>query len=272
MAYAAGRSPSPSPALRSVPVLTALAQRAEQSLRDVTAAHHAFLSSRTTRLHGALALAVAHAQQVLKALETVREERERQRQQQQKQPSASPPASFTGIASPTAASQPPVRDAPAPSKEELSLYVRIDKIRIDLRRVLPRAVAAVEDGDSVDGGGSGSSQSAASTAAALRSLLHTRSMLSVELQKMDTAVQGLAGSGESLAALHQSLQGVHASMATAQLMVRKMLKVQSRDDVLLRVSALLFALVVFYVVAQRVLRFFPATVYVTVGDDGPQWR
>ena len=192
--------------------------------------------------------AVAHAQHVLKALETVREQRH---QSQQQQPSSSQHA---------AAMQPP-------SKEELQLYMRLDKVRIDLRRVLPRAVAVMEDFDGAEGGGVGASRSAASTAAALRSLLHTRSMLSVELQKMDVAVQSLAGLGESLATLHQSLEDVHSSMATAQLMVRKLLTVQSRDDVLLRVSAVLFALVVLYVVAQRIFRFFPVTVYVTVGED-----
>lgn len=251
MSQSVGRSPSPaaSPSLRYPSVLAVLAHRAEQALADVAAAHHAFITAnRTAQLHGALSLAVAHAQHVLKALETVREQRH---QSQQQQPSSSQHA---------AAMQPP-------SKEELQLYMRLDKVRIDLRRVLPRAVAVMEDFDGAEGGGVGASRSAASTAAALRSLLHTRSMLSVELQKMDVAVQSLAGLGESLATLHQSLEDVHSSMATAQLMVRKLLTVQSRDDVLLRVSAVLFALVVLYVVAQRIFRFFPVTVYVTVGED-----
>ncbi|KPA76932.1 hypothetical protein ABB37_07311 [Leptomonas pyrrhocoris] len=261
-------SPSPPPTFRSTPVLAALAHRAEHALQEVTAAHHAFVSNRTTRQHGALSLAVAHAQHVLKALETMREQRERQRQQQQQQQNRSTLQPRPVHPSRTAPSTtpPPPSTVPAPSKEELMLYVRIDKVRIDLRRVLPRAVAAMEESGNLDGG-EGSSRSAASTAAALRSLLHTRSMLSVELKKMDTAVHGLASSGESLAALHQSLQDVHSSMATAQRMVRRLLTVQSRDDLLLRLSAVLFVVVVLYVVAQRVFRFFPVTVYVTVGDD-----
>ncbi|KPI84402.1 hypothetical protein ABL78_6546 [Leptomonas seymouri] len=245
-------APSPLLSLQSTPVLAALAHRAEQALKDVTAAHHAFMCSRTTRLHGVLSLAVSHAQHVLKALETVRDQRERQRQQQH------PRATPTPVL-------PHRRDTHPPSKDELALYMRIDKVRIDLRRVLPRATAAIEESDNADGA-AGSSRSAASTAAALRSLLRTRSMLSVELKKIDTAVQGLSGSGESLAALHQSLQDVHSSLATARRMVRKLLTVQSRDDLLLRLSAGLFLLVVLYIVAQRVLRFFPATVYVPVED------
>lgn len=265
------RSPSPAAASRrTTEVLIALTRRAEDALDDVAAAHHAFTAERTQRRHGALALAAANAQQLLRALEAVREQRERERGRhpahppppphQQQQPYPSRPAS-------------PAVQSTAPTQEELQLYIRAEKLRLNLRRVLPRAVAAVEDADVVTGGtaaadgvSSASSRSAASTAAALRSLLHTRSMLSVELKKMDAAVQGIAGSSESLAALHQSLQDVHTTMETAQRMVRRLLTVQSRDDLLLRVSAALFVLVVLYVVAQRVFRFFPATVYVRVDD------
>jgi hypothetical protein len=252
-------SPAPSKTRPSTAALAALAHRADQALDDVTTAYHAFISNRTSQSHGALSLAVAHAQQLLRALEAVREQRERQRQQQGRQSTSQPPSSLSR----------PSADAHAPGKDEIHLYMRLDKVRIDLRRVLPRAVAAAEEADTFEGGAAGSTRSAASTAAALRSLLHTRSMLSIELQKMDTVVQSLAGSGETLAALHQSLLDVHSSMATAQQLVRALLTVQSRDDVLLRVSAMVFALVVLYVVVQRVFRFFPATVYVDVGEDTP---
>ncbi|KAG5510392.1 hypothetical protein GH5_06589 [Leishmania sp. Ghana 2012 LV757] len=256
------------PSLESAPplppkaaeVLVALTRHADRALRELITAHRAFVSNRTQRLHGALSIAVAHAQQVLRALEAVREQRERERHQLQQplRPSAFP---ATQPASPPAESQ-------TQRTEEHQLCVQLEKTRIDLRRELPRAVAEVEGADNISEGGgtSASGRSAASAAAALRSLLHTRSLLSVELEKMDSVVQGLAGSSESLAALQQSLQNVHSSMETAQRMVRTLLTVQSRDDLLLRVSAALFALVVLYVVAQRVFRLFPATVYVAVGD------
>ncbi|CAJ1007475.1 putative Sec20 [Leishmania naiffi] len=256
---AAARAAAASPlASRTTEVLAALAHRADQAQRELITTHHAFVSSRTQRLHGALSIAVAHAQQVLRALEAVREQRDRERHQQRSGPSASP----------STQAAPPSAESRAPTKEEHQLHMRLEKARIDLRRVLPRSVAEVEDTSNVCEGDrtSTSDQSAARTAAALRSLLHTRSMLSVELKKMDTAVQGLAGSSESLATLQQSLQDVHSSMEMAQRMVRTLLRVQSRDDLLLRVSAVLFVLVVFYVVAQRVFRLFPTTVYVTVAE------
>ncbi|AYU76799.1 hypothetical protein, conserved [Leishmania donovani] len=265
---AAAASPSPPSASplppRTAEVLLSLAHRADQALHELITTHHAFVTNRTQRLHGALSIAAAHAQLVLRTLETVREQRERERHrvhQQLQQRSGSSASPATRTASPSVANR-------APTKEERQLYMRLEKARIDLRRVLPRAVAEVEDAENVTEGDvtSTSGRSAASTAAALRSLLHTRSMLSMELKKMDTAVQGLAGSSESLATLQQSLQDVHSSMEMAQRMVRTLLTVQSRDDLLLRVSAVLFALVVLYVVAQRVFRLFPTTVYVTLDE------
>ncbi|KAG5484722.1 hypothetical protein LSCM1_06542 [Leishmania martiniquensis] len=243
---------------KAAEVLAALTHHADQALCGLITAHRAFVSNRTQHLHGALSIAVAHAQQVLRVLETVREQRERDRhlRQQPLRPWISPD---------TRPASPPV-EGRAQTKEEHQLCARLEKYRIDLRRVLPRAVAEAEGADNIGEGGRTltSGRSAASAAAALRSLLHTRSMLSVELKKMDSAVQGLAGSSESLAALQQSLQNVHSSMEMAQRMVRTLLTVQSRDDVLLRVSAVLFTVVVLYVVAQRAFRFFPATVYVIV--------
>ncbi|CBZ24485.1 conserved hypothetical protein [Leishmania mexicana MHOM/GT/2001/U1103] len=266
--HATAASPSPPSAsplrLRTAEVLVSLTRRADQALHELITTHHVFVSNRTQRLHGALSIAVAQAQQVLRTLETVREQRERERHQvyqqlQQRSGSSASPATRT--ASPSVENR-------APTKEEHQLYMQLEKARIDLRRVLPRAVTEVEDTGNVteDDVTSTSGGSAASTAAALRSLLHTRSMLSVELKKIDTAVQGLAGSSDSLAALQQSLQDVHSSMKMAQRMVRTLLTVQSRDDLLLRVSAVLFALVVLYVVAQRLLRLFPTTVYVTLDE------
>ncbi|CAM38154.2 conserved hypothetical protein [Leishmania braziliensis MHOM/BR/75/M2904] len=257
-ARAAAASPLPS---RTTEVLVALAHRADRAQRELITTHHAFVSSRTQRLHGALSIAVAHAQQVLRALEAVREQRDRERHQGHQQRSGP-------SASPSTQAAPPSEESRAPTKEEHQLHMRLEKARIDLRRVLPRSVAEVEDTSNVCEGDrtSTSDQSAARTAAALRSLLHTRSMLSVELKKMDTAVQGLAGSSESLATLQQSLQDVHSSMEMAQRMVRTLLRVQSRDDLLLRVSAVLFVLVVLYVVVHRVFRLFPTTVYVTVAE------
>ncbi|GET86639.1 hypothetical protein, conserved [Leishmania tarentolae] len=245
---------------RTAEALVSLTYRADQALHELITAHHAFVSGRTPRLHGALSIAVAHAQQVLRTLEAVRGLRERERYQGQQRSDSSASAS-TQTASPSEKNQ-------TPTQEERELCMRLEKARIDLRRVLPRAVAEVEDAGSIaeNNGTSTSDRSAASTAAALRSLLHTRSMLSAELKKMDTAVQGLAGSSESLVALEQSLQNVHASMEMAQRMVRTLLTVQSRDDLLLRVSVILFALVVLYIVAHRVFRLFPTIVYVTVDE------
>ncbi|KAK7200690.1 Sec20 [Novymonas esmeraldas] len=245
---------------RAAEVCAALTRRAEQALRELHATHHAYAADRGQRQHGALSLAVAQAQQVLQALERVRDERERARREMP-QPQPRPAPASAGRA-PGASPPPPVTTT---TLEDMQLHARMGKVRIDLRRVLPRAVAMVEDSDGAGNGTSASGQSAANTAAALRSLLHTRSMLSVELRKMDAAVHGLSGSSESLAVLHQSLQDVHSSMEAAQRLVRSLLTIQSRDGALLRVSATLFVLVVLYVLAHRVLRFFPATVYVAVG-------
>lgn len=143
----------------------------------------------------------------------------------------------------------------------------MEQQRLDLRRALPRALAALEEpnGSSSGNGSSSSSTSAAADAAAsLRALMHTRSLLSLELRKVKAAARQLSGAADAVDGLQQTLGDVHGAMEQAQLVVRRLLTVQSREDLVLRLSAAVFVAVVVFVLLQRVLRLFAAAVYVTV--------
>lgn len=257
------------PSWCSADVLGAVVLRARAATRDLVATHRAFASTPQSRTHGALAVAVSTAQQLLKALELIKEEQNRNRC------AASPPSSnsiapsFTKLPMDATGGNDVQTGANHTSSnaEVLQQLIEAEKYRIELRRLLPRAVAAIEESD--DGGGpagSTSTRSAASAAASLRSLLQTRSLLSVELQKMDTATSGLASTTQSLHALQHSLTDVSTTMEAAEKAVRKLITIESRDDAILRLSILFFIVVLLYILLQRVGRFFPSSVYVTLDD------
>ncbi|ESL06199.1 hypothetical protein TRSC58_06130 [Trypanosoma rangeli SC58] len=134
----------------------------------------------------------------------------------------------------------------------VSLLVKLESHRTAIRRVLPAAAAAAE-AHRLGG--------AADTVNALRSLLHTRSLLNVELRKVQGAVDELAGTSVSLELLQSTLQDVNATVEVAQRLVRKLLSVKSTDDLLLRISVAVFVVVLAYILAQRLFGFFPTLIY-----------
>ncbi|RNF25855.1 uncharacterized protein Tco025E_01898 [Trypanosoma conorhini] len=133
-----------------------------------------------------------------------------------------------------------------------SLLVQLESHRTAIRRVLPTAVAAAE---------ATRSEGAADTVNALRSLLHTRSLLNVELRKVQGAVDELAGTSVSLEMLQSTLQDVNATVEVAQRLVRRLLSVKSTDDLLLRLSVAVFLVVLAYILAQRLFGFFPTPIH-----------
>ncbi|ORC88587.1 uncharacterized protein TM35_000162250 [Trypanosoma theileri] len=209
----------------SLEFITALEKRAAVVITDLNRALKSHQESRSQRTHGALVLAIATAQRVAKLLATVKEKQQLHLHQSHAGSSLSPV--------PTA------------------LFVQLESHRAAIRRAIPLAVAAAETSGS-DG--------AADTANALRSLLHTRSLLNVELRKVQGALDELAGSSESLEVLQTSLQDVNATVEMAQLLVRKLLSVKSTDDLILRASLVLFIVVVGYIIAQRIFGFFPVRI------------
>ncbi|KAH9599804.1 Sec20 [Trypanosoma melophagium] len=212
----------------SLEFLTALEKRAAVVITDLNRALKSHQESRNQRTHGALVLAIATAQRVAKLLATVNE-KEREKEKEGGVGGLYVKSSLTGVV-PTA------------------VFLQLESHRAAIRRALPVAVAAAETSGS-DG--------AADTANALRSLLHTRSLLNVELGKVQGALDELAGSSESLQLLQSSLQDVNATVEMAQLLVRKLLSVKCKDDLILRISVVVFLLVVAYIIAQRIFGFFP---------------
>ncbi|KEG13636.1 hypothetical protein DQ04_00881040 [Trypanosoma grayi] len=205
----------------SVEFLSTLDRRAATAITELSRAVKSHQESHSHRTHGALVLAVAAAQRVEKLLGTVNE------QQQQHQRAG--------------------HSAVVP----LSLLVQLKSHRAAIRRALPTAVAAAETSGS-DG--------TADAVSALRSLMHTRSLLGIELRKVQGAVDEIAGSSASLDLLQTSLQDVNATVEMAQRLVRKLLVVKSTDDIVLRISAAVYILVVVYIMAQRVFGFFPTKI------------
>ncbi|EKF39230.1 hypothetical protein MOQ_000547 [Trypanosoma cruzi marinkellei] len=199
--------------------MVALERRAAVVSTDLNRTLKAHQESHSQRTHGALVLAVAAAQRVVKLLATVKEQQ---------------PLSRHSAAAP------------------VSLLMQLETHRIAIRRVLPAAVAAAETKRS-DG--------AADTVNALRSLLHTRSLLNLELRKVQGAVDELAGSSVPLEMLQGTLQDVNATVEVAQRLVRKLLSVKSTDDFVLRISVAIFLLVVAYILAQRLFGYFPTKIY-----------
>ncbi|EAN79654.1 Sec20, putative [Trypanosoma equiperdum] len=133
----------------------------------------------------------------------------------------------------------------------VTLVAQLESHRAAICRALPAAAAAVE---------ASGEESAAEKVNALRSLMHTRSILNAELHKVQGAVKELAGSSESLEVLHGALQNVNATVEIAQKMVGKLLSIKTVDDIVLRVSLFCFVLVVAYIITQRVFGFFPSVV------------
>ncbi|RNF10627.1 hypothetical protein TraAM80_01443 [Trypanosoma rangeli] len=205
----------------SAEFMVALEQRAADTVADLNRALKAHQESQGQRTHSALVLTVTAAQRVAKLLATVKEKHPLRR-----------------------------HSTAAP----VSLLVKLESHRTAIRRALPAAVAAAEAEAHRLGG-------AADTVNALRSLLHTRSLLNVELRKVQGAVDELAGTSVSLELLQSTLQDVNATVEVAQRLVRKLLSVKSTDDFLLRISVAVFVVVLAYILAQRLFGFFPTLIY-----------
>lgn len=232
-----------------------LERDAREHCDDLIAARRRLATDeRSSQAQSALAAAVAQAQRTLTSLDKLRQRAHGSSARQGVPPRLNRPSeTYT---------TPP------------ALLATLDRHRAVLRRELPRAVAVLErlqlipshsDRDGLDGRVHRTEYSyrASSDAAdALRSLVRTRKLLSLELSKVDTAMTGLSKSTAVLDTLRSNLQDVQDGMARARRAVRVLLTIESRDDVILRVAILFFVGTIVYVLLHRVLRLFPRTVYV----------
>lgn len=97
---------------------------------------------------------------------------------------------------------------------------------------------------------------------AVSSLLRTRAALSIEVKKVDGALQELKGDKESMEELHQALTNVSGALDTAMSFTKKLMSIQKADDFFLRASFMAFLLTVAYIILQRVFGFFPVVILV----------
>ncbi|CAD2222843.1 hypothetical protein AGDE_12396 [Angomonas deanei] len=142
------------------------------------------------------------------------------------------------------------------SAQTIPVQEALERQRAALQRLVLRVTSLVE----TDGGQS--TDTAADTAAALRSLLQSRALLQLEVQKVQGAVDHLSSGSEKIKTLNDQLNRVTGALDMAQVAVKHLLNVQSREDVVLRLSWLVFILVVLYIFLQRGLGFFGKTIYV----------
>lgn len=87
----------------------------------------------------------------------------------------------------------------------------------------------------------------------LAALLRTRKLLAAENMKMDQVVSSVAEGSAALATLYSKLGEVDSTLTATQSIVRSMLKVQSIDDLILRVTWLCFFATVLYIWSCRLL-------------------
>jgi hypothetical protein len=89
----------------------------------------------------------------------------------------------------------------------------------------------------------------------LHTLMRVRGLLAAENMKMDQVVASISEGSVALRTLHAKLEEVDAKLTFTQTLVRGMLRVKTLDDVLLRLSWVLFFVVVFFVWSQRIFGF-----------------
>ncbi|CCW60441.1 unnamed protein product [Phytomonas sp. EM1] len=254
-------------------IIHAFDNRTQRSLRELLSTQRAYTAEPNVQNHGAFALAIAEARRLLLFSDSLhlklrkqqqQSKRKRRHQEQTADLPSELPHSTSALEPLSSSGDVTIPDIPS------ALLLQLDERRQELRRRLSHSVSLLEEARHEPGdphrtaGPPTDDVGAADAAASLRSLLHTRTMLLTELQKVESTVQQLATSSETLGLVQHSLREVHAGMAQAQQLVRRLLAVQSRDDLLLRLSVVVFVTVVGYILLQRVGRFFPVVEYVTV--------
>ncbi|CUF91880.1 transmembrane protein, putative [Bodo saltans] len=94
----------------------------------------------------------------------------------------------------------------------------------------------------------------------LQTLMRVRGLLAVENMKMDTVIASISEGSVALQALHARLEEVDETLTFTQSIVKGMLRVKTIDDLILRVTWILFFAVVCFVWSQRIFGFGAVTV------------
>ena len=101
----------------------------------------------------------------------------------------------------------------------------------------------------------------AATSDAIKALLRTRASLAAEVQKVEGSVARLQQDGASLKNIHGGLSEVDANLGKTAKLLRKLGRVQTVDDIILRATIVVYGLVVLCVLSSRVFGFFPSVSY-----------
>ena len=118
----------------------------------------------------------------------------------------------------------------------------LQSAREALRRELQQASNVISGGCHFDGAPEDS----------LKSLRRTQLLLQHELEKVELASKAIVSGAETMKKVNSDLKTVDATLRDAAKLVRAMLRVKTVDDILLRLSALCFVVVVAALWLQRI--------------------
>jgi hypothetical protein len=104
------------------------------------------------------------------------------------------------------------------------------------------------------------------TSEAVHSLLRTRNSLTNEVHRMESAVQKLIEGGESLKNVKDQLEEVDAQLSRTGRLLRQIARMDTVDDVVLRVSIVLYLLLLGYIWSSRLFGAFAGVSVVETND------
>ena len=143
-------------------------------------------------------------------------------------------------------------DASRPRNADL---IQLRSLRTNLRKVLSQLSFQQIKGDrQAPGGGD-------DNAAALQSLLRTRAMMAAEVDKMNEAVAALESDASSVRSVNDKLMTLSESLSAAQQLVSQLVRVKTVEDIVLRLSVLLFLMAVIFVWYQRLFGRVVSVIY-----------
>ena len=129
----------------------------------------------------------------------------------------------------------------------------------DVRRLATRSrLTDFDDGNDGNverGGGSGGESNEE-----MASLLRTRAMLSTENHKMSDVLSNIQEGSAALEALHRSLEGVQSTLSRTNRLVGALVRVKRLEDVVLRISWVVFVTTFCWVMGQRLFAIGGPTV------------
>lgn len=149
------------------------------------------------------------------------------------------------------------------ARRELSDALRrssdLEQSLLDTKRFASRALLSTPSGVD-DEGLENNNNSGAAAREELESLLRTRAMLSSESLKMNDVLTNIEEGSQALEALHRSLEGVQSTLSRTNRIVGALVKVKKLEDVVLRLSWVVFVAAFVWVLGQRLFAWGGPTV------------